>query len=194
MKKLYPAFVFILIFTVSSSLSGQRIYVNKTVAPGTNNGNSWDNAFIDLQDALDTANSGDSIFVSIGTYYPDESGGGVMDSDIRTISFVLPDSVVLLGGFCVAKGDTTLASRDWKNNETILSGDINQSGTFADNSYHVVDVSHTSRAAVVDGFTITMGNASLVSSLAISSGGGVYSDGGSAVIRNNFIYFNVNNV
>ena len=123
------------------------IYVNQS-ATGSNDGTSWTDAFDDLQDALTTASVGDEVWVAAGTYKPTETTE-------RNESFVLLQELGLFGGF-----DGTEASReerDWKANETILSGDIGTIGNSTDNSYHVVFGAN--EGAILDGFTITRGNA-----------------------------------
>ncbi|MGA2499091.1 MAG: choice-of-anchor D domain-containing protein [Tepidisphaeraceae bacterium] len=66
-------------------------------------------------------------------------------------------------------------------NATILSGDIGAAGDNSDNSYHVVVGSGTDRTAVLDGFTISDGNANGDSN---GEGGGMYIDAGSPTITN----------
>ena len=51
------------------------------------------------------------------------------------------------------------ASRDPNIYQTILSGDIGVVDNNSDNSYHVVTGSDTNSTAILDGFTITAGNA-----------------------------------
>ena len=94
--------------------------------------------------------SGDQIWVTKGTYKP-TSGTD------RTISFVLKNGVALYGGF--AGTESSLSQRDPAVNVTILSGDIGVAAVVSDNSYHVIQASSVSSSAVLDGFTITGGNA-----------------------------------
>jgi hypothetical protein len=119
-------------------------------AAGLNTGTSWANAYTDLQDALDAASAGDQIWVAAGTYTP-TSGTD------RSVSFVLASGVAIYGGF--AGNETSLAQRDAAANVTTLSGDIGAMGYTSDNSYHVVYASGVTDA-VLDGVTITAGNAS----------------------------------
>jgi hypothetical protein len=116
-------------------------------ASGSNLGSTWEHAFTSLQSAL--AISCGEIWVADGVYKP--TGG--MD---RTISFELKNAVSLYGGF--AGGETLLSQRNPAAHPSILSGEIGAAG-IADNSYHVVLGSSTDSTAVLDGFTITAGNA-----------------------------------
>lgn len=140
--------------------------------PG-NGGPTWEDAFDNLQDALEAAenNQGaDDIWVAEGTYYPTER----MDpEDPRSVTFHLddPSPVKIYGGF--AATEDYLSERDIYANPTILSGDIDQDdayGTFPDdiwddrddNAYHVLFGSRTADAmegARIDGFTIIGGTA-----------------------------------
>ncbi|NIR25648.1 MAG: right-handed parallel beta-helix repeat-containing protein, partial [Gammaproteobacteria bacterium] len=149
-------------------------------AKGSEDGSSWDDAFTCLQDALVYANPsyGDSIWVARGTYKPDLAvksetiAKGVNRGD-RTNTFQLVKGVRLLGGF--AGHEMEESERDWKLNPTILSGDIGLEGIELDNSYHVVtaDDPEIDESTVLDGFTITAGNAN-VSSSTFDRGGGMY--------------------
>ena len=132
--------------------SETHLYVNQN-GNGDNTGLDWLNAFTDLQDALQLANAGDSIWVAKGTYKPTST------SD-KTISFQIPDSVKVYGGFeGTEPGNYDLDSRDLINNETILSGDIGSIGDSTDNSYHVVYTQNVSQQTIFDGFTIREGMA-----------------------------------
>ena len=115
------------------------VYV-KAGATGSQNGLSWTNAYVDLQAALATAQSGDEIWVAAGTYKP-------TTGTLRTKSFVMPAGVALYGGF--AGGETARNQRDWAANMTLLSGDIGAQGNATDNSYHVVVGANNT---VLDGF------------------------------------------
>jgi predicted outer membrane repeat protein len=130
----------------ASTLYTQNIYVDIN-ATGTDDGTDWINAYVDLQDALTNAVAGDTIRVAQGTYKP-------TDIADRDTSFIIPDSVVVLGGYDAGNG-----TRDIQVNTTILSGDIGVADDSTDNSYHVVYTYNVSEATLVDGFTISDGNA-----------------------------------
>src|SRR5262249_8071375 len=142
-------------------------------ATGANNGTSWANAYTDLQSALSDA-SCKQIWVAKGTYQPTSTTD-------RTISFAIPRGVSLYGGFAGTESQVNPRSAT---NATILSGDIGTVGVVADNSYHVVRLDGTSAAGtitpttnVIDGFTITGGNADSAVPGPDSRGGGLYCDG-----------------
>ncbi len=104
---------------------GQRVVYVDGMAAGVNDGASWENAYVNLQDALaDAAASGASIHeirVARGTYTPDQ-GIGYTPGD-RTASFELFSGLALLGGYAgCASADPN--ARDRERFETILSGDL----------------------------------------------------------------------
>ncbi|MDD5326239.1 MAG: right-handed parallel beta-helix repeat-containing protein [Phycisphaerae bacterium] len=129
--------------------AGDVIYVD-TDAPPEGDGSSWASALNSLQDGLLVASSGDEIWVAEGTYKPDEGGTEVLND--REAAFELINGVGIYGGFVGT--ETSLEQRDWENNVTTLSGDINAPG---DNSYNVVTGSETDATTVLDGFTIRDG-------------------------------------
>jgi len=128
------------------------VYVDLNATTGLNNGSSWANAFTDLQPALTTAISGETIDVAQGTYYP-TSGAD------RSVSFQLKSGVALYGGFEGAANPT--AARNVTAYPTILSGDIGVAGNTSDDSNQVVQASGVDVTAILDGFTITAGNAGM---------------------------------
>ncbi|PEN05720.1 hypothetical protein CRI93_11460 [Longimonas halophila] len=148
----------------------QTFYVDAD-ASGADTGASWDDAFNDLQDALDSATSGDEIWVAEGTYTPGTDRG-----DRFTMSGN-QDGLKVYGGF--AGGETALSDRDSRANETILSGDIDGDGTLAGNSFHVVFFNGPiTPDTVLDGVVIEGGSAT--GSGADSRGGGIFCNGSGA--------------
>ncbi len=141
---------------------------------GSGDCSSWDNACT-LQTALSGALSGDEIWVKKGVHYPGTA---------RTHSFrVQRDNVQLYGGF--AGTEIARSQRNWVVNSTVLSGDIGTPGEISDNSYHVlyidgVTIQNITGATVIDGFTVTAGNADNSSVWPHSLGGGLFCQGNGA--------------
>ncbi len=142
-------------FNNQQEVNDSITYVNQS-ASGQNNGTSWDDAYINLQDALYGVESGMQIWVAHGTYNPDNFGSRKSSSsyDSRSYSFEIPDSVSLYGGFNGT--ETNPDERSFQDN-TILSGDIGVIADTSDNSYHIIK---TMGNNTVDGFTISGGNSS----------------------------------
>lgn len=149
---------------LSLPASAGVIYVD-TDAASANDGSSWTDAFVDLKDALGAAQDGDEIWVAEGTYLPSQS------QDIEE-SFWLASGVEVYGGF--AGDEVDRASRDWEQNSTILSGDLEsaitqgvarrpstETSTISEfiRTQHVVRADGVDGTAILDGFTITRGHA-----------------------------------
>lgn len=200
----------------NTSLPTPVVYVNKK-ATGANNGTSWANAYTSLQDALasvcsegNTVSEQTQIWVAKDTYYPDAGNGLTLGN--RDLSFELCNKSAVYGGFNGTENH--LWERNVDANPTILSGDIDQNDDIDDNnSYGVVSIRPNTVTCILDGFTITMGNANKVncnpsskgcnggglfipydSSPAIRNchfinnytrydGGGIFSDGGSLPLK-----------
>ena len=105
----------------SSPTTVTETYYVAITGTGTG-GLSWTQAFTNVQDALAVATEPSEIWVAKGVYYPDE-GSEQIDNSI-TATFVMTNGVVLYGGF--EFNDTDINDRDWENNLTILSGDIDK--------------------------------------------------------------------
>ena len=190
------------------------IFVDDT-ANGANTGQTWANAFVNLQDALSTARGCASsgvpvtgIRVARGTYRPTSFGAD------RATSFDLVAFVAVVGGF----PDGGAVSPDPINNPTILSGDLtgddNNGGSNAENSLQVVTslVPSTSLSGVIveggnanAGFPANTGGggvfSNLLSSLTLSDviirnnssahlGAGIYHGGSSLTVRDSLITSN----
>jgi hypothetical protein len=152
---------------------GGIIYVNAAAA-GANDGTSWANAYTSLQTALGTAGSGDDIWVVAGTYRP-TSGPD------RTISFALKNGVGVYGGFDGTESQRS--QRDPSANVTILSGDLGTPGSATDNSFHVVTADGTvTSTGVLDGFTVTAGQANGDPLSFQDRGAGMWDNGGSPTL------------
>ncbi|MHC4086340.1 MAG: fibronectin type III domain-containing protein [Planctomycetota bacterium] len=124
------------------------IYVDEDAAPD-GGGTSWADAFDTLQEGLNDATSGNHIWVAEGEYLPGAS---------QSNTFLLVAGVEVYGGFDPTIGDDTWAERDFINNVTTLSGDIDDDDTLnSTNSRHVVTCTSGTSSTVLDGFTITMG-------------------------------------
>ncbi|MHC4355995.1 MAG: right-handed parallel beta-helix repeat-containing protein, partial [Planctomycetota bacterium] len=157
-----------------TTATGKVIYVDgDSVAEF--DGSEWAFAYRTLQDAISSAGYGDEIRVAQGTYRPDQTApsvgrvpGAIMSSGDRTATFELVYNVTFKGGYA-GYGEPDPDVRDLDKYETILSGDLGDNdievnnlrnlpteASRAENSYNVVNVSGT---AILDGFTITGGNA-----------------------------------
>lgn len=183
MEKLTGLTVVVLVVgLVVSSAESKTIHVK---VGGTGDGSSWASAYWDLQDALNDADPNDEIWVAAGTYKPTWDYN--IDYGDRGKHFRLINGVGIYGGF-PNTGDPVWADRDPDTWETILSGDLaGNDGSVAnpedllsdpnrsENCYNVF--SHHRRIdiepnAVLDGFTITGGNANY--SGVYDEGGGMY--------------------
>jgi predicted outer membrane repeat protein len=149
---------------------------------------SWENA-CGLQTALQAAATGDEIWVEAGIYRP------AADTRFPDAAFQLKEGVALFGGF--AGTETARDQRDWETQITVLSGDLggddttDPNGVVTDtanivgpNAYHVVTGSGVNATAVLDGFTITAGYASLTPPNNHGYGGGMFNWTGSPTLNN----------
>ncbi|MCB0480582.1 MAG: T9SS type A sorting domain-containing protein [Flavobacteriales bacterium] len=169
-----------------------QIFVDAT-ATGSNSGSSWVNAYTNLQTAINSSKSNDTIWVSNKTYFPTQQVG----QSNRSKTFVLKDSIKLFGGFDGT--ETLLSERDLdKNGKTILSGDVgNTPNDSTDNALHVV-VAVQLKSMYLDGFKIEYGYATLSGNdtlpslqlLAKNAGGGIYFSKTEGAVANCDFYSN----
>lgn len=200
MKKL----VFLATALLSLGANAQTIHYVK--AGGVGFGTSWEDASGDIQAMINAAQEGDQIWIAKGTYKPNRRADNlnVYTPNDRNNAFVLKKNVSLYGGFTGV--ETTLSQRDWKQNETILSGDfssndiINNRYTITnneENAYHIVisagDIGNTR----LDGFTISGGHTNHKTTIKVNDkdinglrGGGMYNIDSSPIIANIIFYAN----
>ncbi|MFN8471225.1 MAG: choice-of-anchor Q domain-containing protein [Anaerolineae bacterium] len=151
------------------------LYVNAAVSGGQGDGSSWANASPTLSFALARAQACSTVtqvWVAKGTYKPAGPNGD------RNATFALRNNLAVYGGF--TSGQSSLTDRDPNpaTNGTVLSGDLNgdDGANFAnngDNSYHVVTGSGTDKTAILDGFTVSGGNANVGDTCPGACGGGM---------------------
>jgi hypothetical protein len=120
------------------------IYVDKSAIHGANTGMNWNDAYLDLADALDRARNSlcggpFTIYVAAGTYAPQDNENG----------FVLPSGCSVFGGFPRGGADYS----NPKKYETILTGLIDED-EFPD-ATKIVTMGETT---LLDGVTVTKAN------------------------------------
>lgn len=181
---------------VDVSVAGRIVYVDDD-ASGADNGSSWADAFNYLQDALHfVGSSGEwgEIRVGQGVYTPDSNSAAPNGTGDRKATFILKADFTIMGGYAGA-GQPDPNERDIEIYRSILSGDlydndrdVNNSTdlptepTRSENSHHIVTCSDSNAMSVLDGFTISGGNATGPSPH--YCGGGIFNNGGNATIAN----------
>ena len=119
---------FLLLCLISLPCFAVIRYVNVNVIGGTSDGLSWPNAYNNLQTALTAAAPGDEIWMAQGTYKPVIPVNPATPTNAeRAAYYTIPAGVKIYGGFVGA--ETLLNERNWTSYPTIISGDINNSGT-----------------------------------------------------------------
>jgi hypothetical protein len=152
------------------------IYVDVNADQAPHDGSDWCHALVTLHEALSAATPDTEIRIADGVYVPDTAGL----TDPREASFVLLADVTLKGGFAGC-GAANPNAHDPAAYETILSGDIGAPNQTADNCYHVLRGTGIDADTVIDGVTITRGNANGTS--AHRQGGGMMLAGASPTVR-----------
>lgn len=198
-------FTLISLFIVMGVKAQTIYYVDSSRADNSGAGTSWETAKKDVQEALDIAPIGSGVWIKRGTYYPTKDPfGNASPTNSKNKTFFLRDSVAIYGGF--AGTETLLSQRNVSAYRTVLSGDFNHddsvsgagpslviAGT-AENAYHLL-VHASSYGTIVDGLTITGGNATnsgnfiIVNGMAVNNnyGGGLFSgnNSGKQIVVNN---------
>lgn len=147
-------------------------YVTQNGA-GNKDGSSWANASDDLQLMINNSSAYDMVWVAKGIYVPNRRANDVNNITVNDHdnAFLLKADVEVYGGF--AGVEQFLSQRDLtiKANKTTLSGDFQGNDiltgkgkglsmqNMTDNAYHVVVSAGNVGTALLDGFTISGGNA-----------------------------------
>jgi predicted outer membrane repeat protein len=178
------------------------IYV-KADAPLNGTGTSWGTAFRYLRDALAKSDPGDTVYITKGVYYPDDSEKNSISPStsvegLRDVSFDL-NGVAIYGGFVgtetnpgarppdpspnsPAAGVGAFVPALADPNRTILSGNINT--VEAERSLHVIRMTTNSS---LDSVTVEKGfaNGRKIISIQDAQGGGCVTNPGTTLTLNN---------
>jgi parallel beta-helix repeat protein/predicted outer membrane repeat protein len=162
------AYVLILLIFSNFSMANKIIYVDDD-ANGVNDGSSWQNAYIYLQDALTDVKNAEKpieIRVAQGIYKPNQGLNPIWG---QMASFSLINGVTIKGGYAGLNepNPDEISVEFYK---SILSGDLNGDDievedsadliiqkTYNDNSLNIVSSHGNDANAVLDGFTISSG-------------------------------------
>jgi predicted outer membrane repeat protein len=174
----------LLVFLLSFSTNAQ-IFISED-ATGNNDGSSWQHAYVDLSDALENAEEGDSLWIAFGEYKPPmqiDSSEIIKDT---THYFLLDKNLTILGGF--AGFETNPDQRDILFNPTILSGDI-----LDDDRTNLPEFNKTDNARHILVLTEAVDKSTIIDGLYIWRAYGAHAEGGglkiagSCVLRNTTI-------
>ena len=142
-------------------------------------GSSWENAFSNINDALDyvkTLTISDAnpvqILVKQGTT---TTAGNSYLPHIRSSYIDLPSHVRLYGGFASSLTGTNISKRNPKAYPTRITANITGSD-YAENGCHIITVRHGATDVIVDGLQLYFANAqtsSVLPTLALEGGAGI---------------------
>lgn len=142
-------------------------------------GNSWDNPFNNINDALDyvktispTDGSPVQMLVKQGTT---TTAGNSYLPYIRSSYIDLPSHVRLYGGFASSLTTTDISKRNPKAYPTRITANITGSD-YAENGCHIITVRHGATDVIVDGLQLYFANAvtsSVLPTLALEGGAGI---------------------
>jgi predicted outer membrane repeat protein len=162
-----------------AGLTGRTVFVDSS-ATGNNSGGSWNNAFTELQSALNLAYFGcvDTIKVAKGTYMPLNPPRSDNGARASYYSFTIPDGITMLGGYAPGGGQ-----RNPLISKTILSA-FQKAGYY--NSVHVVMITYKTNVTL-DGFIIENGDAGYEGNTSIDGKNYPKNEGGGLLIYNSSV-------
>lgn len=153
--------------------------VSPSESDNTPIGDSWDNPFNNINDALDyvkTLNPTNvqpvQLLVKQGTT---TTAGNTYLPFIRSSYIDLPSHVRLYGGFASSLNGTDISKRNPKVYPTRITANIT-GGDYAENGCHIITVRHGATNVIVDGFQLYFANAqtsSVLPTLALEGGAGI---------------------
>lgn len=133
-----------------------QIYVSADATGGSNDGSSWSNAFLDLQDAIDAVNADyQEIWIKTNTYRPNrDASGNTAPSDPRTKCFFVANYITIFrGGFNGT--ETSAFQANPIANPTYIDGNIGNLSDSLDNAYVLF---HCNRGTDFIGLTLQASN------------------------------------
>ncbi len=158
-KHLLTLMVFMAISIVSAHAQNVIRYV-KPAAAGLGDGTSWANASGDLQAMID-GQGVTEVWVAAGTYKPIHPADNLSTNN-RDKAFVMKANVKIYGGF-PATGSPLMSDRNLETYTSLLSGDLDNNDTISTkDAYHVLIAAGNVGSAILEGFTISGGNANVV--------------------------------
>ncbi len=195
MRRLF--YMLLVLCGIAQEMSAQTVrYVKtngSTAAANASSATSWSAACNDLQAVINASAAGDQVWVAAGIYKPNRPVNNLtsIEPTNRNSTFALKKDVKIYGGF--AGTETVKEQRDtiaWAY-KSVLSGDLGVVNDNGDNAYHVVVSYGDVGSAMLNGFTVTGGNAS-ANDLVIfntyrihqGTGGGIYNYDSSPFLTN----------
>ncbi len=148
----------------------KKVFFVDDAAAGAEDGSSWKDAFVHLQDALAHAEAGDAIWVAQGTYRPDRNTLQPDGTGDQAATFELLEGVLLQGGYAGITGVDpnvrnphlypSILSGDLLANDSINTAvdELNLDPSRSDNSFCVMSANDLDNSITLDGFTVCGGH------------------------------------
>jgi len=158
----------------------QVYYVDKDAVGGANDGTSWEDAFLTIEDAMAVVSAGDELWVAEGVY---------TSADDPVVQLAAEAS--LYGGFNAT--ETELGQRDWQAHPTIIDGEgarrcvMGAAGATLDGFVLRNGVASSGAGIRAYSVAMTIANNVIVNCNASSEGGGIVSAVAASSITNNVL-------